>query len=593
MITNVGRIELDKYGVVTYDMCVPNGPVHLTTIRRTYKGKLYESHLLRRSFREGDKVRSQTVGNLSALPPAAIEAVRAILNGKTVGPLDDAFEIERALPHGNVLAVLGELRKLGLDRLIAARPRRERELAMAMIVSRVLEPDSKLATARSFGSTTLAATLGVEDADEDELYAAMDWLLEQQAKVELGLAGRHLAEGGLVLYDLTSVYLEGSKCELGKRGYSRDGKRGLPQIEFGLITDREGRPVAVEVFEGNMADPSTVAAQVDKLKHRFGIVDVVLVGDRGMLTSARIEALKEVGGIGWISALRSTQIEALVNSGDLQLGIFDERNLAEISSDKFPGERLVVCKNPALAQDRARKREELLVATEKELDKVVEAATAGRLKSKDETGLRVGKLLGRYKVGKHFKLTITDHGFGYERDVDGIKAEAALDGLYVIRSSVAEGKLGSEELVRSYKLLAGVERAFKTMKSVDMQVRPVHHRLADRVRAHIFICMLAYYVRWHLEQAWASLLFKDEDKPVAEDVVAPAKRSAAALAKASNQRRPDGAPVYNFRGLLNELATLTKNTVRMAGTSATFEKLALPTSLHNQALALLGLTASM
>ncbi len=569
------------------------GPVHLTTIRRSYQGKEYVSHLLRRSFREGGKVKSQTVGNLSALPPAAIEAVRAILNGKPIGVLEETFEIERSLPHGHVLAVLGQLRHLGLDRLLAARPRRERELVVAMIISRVLQPDSKLATARSFGSTTLAATLGVEDADEDELYAAMDWLVEQQPKVELGLAQRHLAEGGLVLYDLTSVFLEGSKCELAKRGYSRDGKRGLPQIEFGLITDKEGRSVAVDVFEGNMADPSTVAAQVDKLKNRFGIADVVLVGDRGMLTSARIEALKEVGGIGWISALRSNQIEALVQSGDLQLGLFDERNLIEISAPKFPGERLVVCKNPARAQDRARKREELLLATERELDKVVEAGKAGRLKSKDETGLRVGKIIGRYKVGKHFKLTITAHGFDYQRDVDGIKAEAALDGLYVIRSSVAEDKLGSEELVRSYKLLAGVERAFKTMKSVDLQVRPVHHRLADRVRAHIFICMLAYYVRWHLERAWAPLLFKDEDKPVAQDVVAPAQRSAAALAKAHSQRRPDGAPVYSFRSWLNELSTLTKNTVRMAGTSATFEKLALPTPLHSEALRLLGLTPSL
>ena len=446
---------------------------------------------------------------------------------------------------------------------------------------------------RSFNHSTLASELGVEDANEDELYSAMDWLVQAQPKVEARLAERHLSEGGLVLYDLTSVYLEGSKCELGKRGYSRDGKRGLPQIEFGLLTNREGCPVAVDVFEGNMADPMTVAAQVDKLKNRFGIAEVVMVGDRGMLTSARIEALREVGGVGWISALRSVQIEALVNSGDLQLGMFDKRNLAEISSPKFPGERLVVCKNPALAQDRARKREELLAATERELDKVVEAGRAGRLKSKDETGLRVGKLLGRYKVGKHFKLTITDSFFSYERDLTGIKAEASLDGIYVIRSSVAEDKLAPEDLVRSYKLLAGVERAFKTMKSVDLQVRPVHHRLADRVRAHIFLCMLAYYVRWHLERAWAPLLFKDEDKPAAEDVVAPAKRSASALAKAHTQKRPDGTPVYNFRGLLNELATLTKNTVRLPNSPATFDKLANPTALQSRALQLLGLTASL
>lgn len=578
-----------------YGRCVLKSaaPVHLTTIRRTYQGKEYVSHLLRRSYREGDRVRSQTVGNLTALPPAAIEAVRAILRGEQIGPLDSAFEIERSLPHGNVLAVMGQVRQLGLDKLLAARPRRERELSLAMVASRILEPCSKLATARNLGSTTLGSTLGVEDVDEDELYAAMDWLVEQQPKVEAKLAERHLTEGGLVLYDLTSVYLEGSKCELGKRGYSRDGKRGLPQIEFGLLTNGEGCPVAVDVFEGNMADPMTVAAQVDKLKNHFGIAQVVMVGDRGMLTSARIEALKEVGGVGWISALRSVQIEALVNSGDLQLGMFDKRNLAEISSDKFPGERLVVCKNPALAHDRARKREELLVATERELDRVVEAGRAGRLKSKDETGLRVGKIMGRYKVGKHFKPTITDNSFSYERDVAGIKAEAALDGIYVIRSSVAEDKLGPDDLVRSYKLLASVERAFKTMKSVDLQVRPVHHRLADRVRAHIFLCMLAYYVRWHLERAWSSLLFKDEDKPVADDVVAPAKRSNSALAKAHSHRRLDGTPAYNFRGLLNELATLTKNTVRLPNSPATFEKLANPTQLQSRALQLLGLTVSL
>ena len=569
------------------------GPVHLTSIRRTVNGKEYVSHLLRRSFREGDKVKSQTIGNLSALPSEVIEVVRVMLRGEAVGPLADAFEIVRSLPHGNVQAVLGQIRKLGLDKLIAVRPRRERELAVAMIASRVLQPESKLATVRSWESSTLASELGVADADEDELYASMDWLLEQQPKVESALAKRHLTEGGLVLYDLTSVYLEGSKCELARRGYSRDGKRGLPQIEFGLITNRDGCPVAVDVFAGNTADPNTVAAQVDKLKNRFGIADVVLVGDRGMLTSARIEALKEVGGVSWISALRSSQIEALVKHGHLQLGLFDKRNLAEISSPDFPGERLVVCKNPALAQDRARKREELLLATERELDKVVEAGKAGRLKSKDGTGLRVGKIVGRFKVGKHFKLDITDTGFGYERDTEGIAAEAAMDGIYVIRTSVAGSKLDSQGVVRSYKLLAGVERAFKTMKSVDLQVRPVHHRLIDRVRAHIFICTLAYYVRWHMERAWAPLLFKDEDKPVAENVVAPARRSPSALAKASTQRLADDTPVHSFRSLLVQLSTLTKNTVRVPTSPATFDKLAIPTALQTRALQLLGLSASL
>jgi len=567
--------------------------MHVAVVPSRQRSGEYSSVLVRQSYREGGKVKHRTLANLSKLPADVVDTVRAMLRGEQVGPLADSFEIVRALPHGNVLAVVGQIRKLGLDKLIAARPRRERELATAMIASRLLQPESKLATVRSWESSTLASELGVADADEDELYAAMDWLLEQQPKMEATLARRHLAEGGLVLYDLTSVCLEGDKCELAQRGYSRDGKRGLPQVEFGLITDREGCPVAVDVFAGNTADPNTVAAQVDKLKNRFGIADVVLVGDRGMLTSARIEALKEVGGVGWISALRSTQIAALVRHGHLQLSLFDQRNLAEISSPDFPGERLVVCRNPALAADRARKREELLLATERELDKVVEAGGAGRLQSKVATGLRVGKLLGRFKVGKHFKLDISETGFSYQRDAEGITTEAALDGLYVIRTSVEEGKLDADQVVRSYKLLAGVERAFKTMKSVDLQVRPVHHRLADRVRAHIFICMLAYYVRWHLERAWAPLLFKDEARPLAEDVVAPARRSDSALAKARTQRLADHTAVHSFRSLLGQLATLTKNTVRVPSNPATFDKLAQPTDLQTRALQLLGLTASL
>jgi transposase len=584
---------LHRGGYNSYVPKRPAGSMHVAVVPSRQRSGEYSSVLVRQTYREGGKVKHRTLANLSKLPTAAVDAVRAILRGEQVGPLAESFEILRALPHGDVLAVLGELRQLGLDKLIAARPRRERELSVAMIASRILEPGSKLATVRSWQNSTLASELEVEGADEDELYSTMDWLLEAQPRVEAKLAERHLSEGGLVLYDLTSVYLEGGKCELAKRGYSRDGKRGLPQIEFGLLTNREGCPVAVDVFEGNLADPNTVAAQVDKLKNRFGIAEVVLVGDRGMLTSARIEALKEVGGVGWISALRSAQIEALVNAGDLQLNMFDKRNLVEISSPRFPGERLVVCKNPALAEERARKREELLLATERELNKVVEAGRAGRLQSKDAIGLRVGKIVGRYKVGKHFQLEIGDTYFSYLRDVDGIASEAALDGLYVIRSSVTADNLSAEDLVRSYKLLAGVERAFRTMKSVDLQVRPVHHRLADRVRAHIFICMLAYYVRWHLERAWVPLLFKDEAKPVAVDVVAAAPRSDSALGKARSQRLPDGTPVNSFRSLLNELATLTKNTVRVPNSTATFDKLANPTPLQDRALQLLSLRATL
>jgi transposase len=462
-----------------------------------------------------------------------------------------------------------------------------------MIVSRVLQPDSKLATARSLGSSSLAGMLGLEGAGEDELYSAMDWLLERQPAVETALAGRHLAEGGLVLYDLTSVYMEGGKCELARRGYSRDGKRGLPQIEFGIITNGDGCPVGVDVFEGNLADPSTVAAQVDKIKKQFGIAEVVLVADRGMLTSARIEALKQAGGVSWISALRSTQIAALINDGDLQLGLFDQRNLAEITSERFPGERLVVCKNPALAEDRARKREELLQATEQELDKVVESVAAGRLKKATAIAERVGKIIGHYKVGKHFVREIGEGGFSYRRDQAKVEAEATLDGLYVIRSNVPADTLSSQDLVRSYKLLSKVERALRTMKSVDLQVRPVHHRLADRVRAHVFICMLAYYVRWHLERKWASLLYRDEQPLVLADPVAPAQRSSDALEKARRGHHPDGTPLHSFRSLLVELATLTKNTVRLPTSEVTFVKLSLPTPLQAEALRLLGLSASL
>jgi hypothetical protein len=571
----------------------PRGAMHVAIVPSRQGDREYKAYLLRQTYREAGKVKHRTLANLSALPLEAIEAVRAILRGQPVGALDEQLVIERSLPHGHVLAVLGCLRQLGLDRMLAARPRRERELVLAMIVSRVLEPASKLATTRHWHNTTLAASLSVEDADEDELYAALDWLLKCQPKVERQLAERHLSEGGLVLYDLTSTGVEGRCCPLARIGHSRDGKRGQLQVEFGLLTDREGRPVAAEVFKGNTGDPATVASQVTKLKEQFGIEEVVLVGDRGMLTSARIESLKEVGGVSWISALRGDQIEALVNSGNLQLGLFDERNLVEITSPKFPGERLVVCKNPALAEERARKREALLTATENELDKVRLSVAAGRLLGEAEIGVRVGKVIGRFKVGKHFRLEIADDRFHFERLQEQISAEAALDGLYVIRSCVGPDKLSSEDLVRSYKLLAGVERAFRTLKSVDLQVRPIHHRLEDRVRAHIFLCMLAYYVRWHLERAWAPLLFRDEHKPWAEDPVAPAQRSPAAEHKARTQRQLDGGPVHSFSTLLAQLGTLTKNRLRLLDGTTSFEKLAEPTPLQLQALALLGLQPTL
>ena len=567
--------------------------MHVAIVPSRQGGREYKAYLLRQSYREGGKVKHRTLANLSMLPLPAIEAIRAILKGQPVGALDEQLEVERSLPHGQVLAVLGMLRQLGLDRMLASRPRRERELVVGMVVMRVLKPSSKLATTRNWQASTLAQTLGVESADEDELYGALDWLLGRQQEVERQLAERHLGEGELVLYDLTSTGMEGRHCKLAKLGYNRDGKRGQLQVEVGLLTDREGCPVAVEVFAGNAGDPSTVAAQVEKLRERFGISEVVLVGDRGMLTSARIEQLRQLGGMGWISALRGEQIRLLVEGGELQLGLFDERNLAEIQSPRFPGERLVVCKNGELAQERSRKRKELLAATEVTLERIRERVAQGRLLGQAQIALRVGQVVGRYKVAKHFRLEISDTSFHFERDQIRIAAEAALDGLYVIRSSVSAERMSAPELVRSYKRLAQVERDFRMLKTLGLQLRPVYHRLEDRVRAHVFLCFLAAYLRWHLERAWAPLLFRDEHRVWGEDPVAPAQRSRAALAKAHSHRLADGSEVHSFATLLEQLATLTKNRLRLKGSDATFERLALPTPLQSQALQLLGLTATL
>jgi hypothetical protein len=564
--------------------------VHVATTRRHYKGKTYETHLLRRSYREDGRVKTETVGNISHLPPDLIELVRRGLRGERFLSAED-LDIRRSLPHGNVVAVLGTLRALDLARLIDRRPSRERDLVVAMIVARLLAPGSKLATSRSWDQSTLGSTLGVSDADEDELYGAMDWLLARQERIERGLAKRHLAPGGLVLYDLTSTSVEGRHCPLARRGYSRDGRAGMLQIEYGLVTDDEGRPVAVEVVPGDTADPATVPAVVEKLKVRFGLDDVVLVGDRGMLTSARIEALREQG-LGWISSLRAPAIRRLAEAGTLQLGLFDERGLAEITSPAYPGERLVVCRNPLLAAERARKRTELLSATETKLAPMVARVAAGRLRGADRIGLAVGRVIDRYKMAKHFDLDISDDRLVVRRRDAAIEQEAALDGIYVLRTSVAPERLGSADVVRAYKRLARVERAFRGFKAVDLQVRPIRHHTEDRVRAHVFLCMLAYYVQWHLERAWAALLFRDEDRPELPDPVAPAVRSEAAIAKASTQRLPDGSPVHSFRTLLAELATLTRNLVVPPGApeEAAFEKITTPTPLQSRALGLLGLT---
>jgi hypothetical protein len=568
------------------------GAVHVATTRRHYKGKTYETHLLRRSYREGGKVRSETLGNISHLPPELIELVRRGLRGERFLPAD-GFEITRSVPHGHVLAVLGTLRKLGLERLIDRRHSRERDLVTAMITARLLAPRSKLATSRTWEQSTLAATLGVADASEDELYGAMDWLLARQEHIEKGLAKRHLDSDSLVLYDLTSTWFEGRRCPLARRGYSRDGRPGMLQVEYGLVTDEGGRPVAVEVVSGNTADPATVPAVIEKLKGRFDLDDVVLVGDRGMLTQARIEGLR-AEGLGWISSLRAPAIRKLAEAGTLQLGLFDERGLAEITDPRYPDERLVVCRNPLLAEERARKRSELLAATEAKLAAIVARVEAGRLSGADRIGIAVGKVIDRYKVAKHFELDIGDDRLVVTRREDAIAAEAALDGIYVLRTSVTAERLGSAGVVRAYKSLAHVERAFGGLKAVDLQVRPIRHHTADRVRAHILLCMLAYYVQWHLERAWAPLLFRDEERPELDDPVAPAERSEAALAKAHTQRLPDGTPVHSFGTLLSELGTLTRNRVVPPGApdEAAFDMPATPTSLQARALALLELTPS-
>jgi len=566
------------------------GAVHVATTRRHYKDRVYETHLLRRSYREGGKVKTETVGNLSHLPPELIDLVRRGLAGERFLPAS-GMEIRRSVPHGHVAAVLGTLRSLGVERLIEPRRSRARDLVVGMLVARLIAPASKLATARGLGATTLGDLLGIGDASEDELYGALDWLGERQARIEARLAARHLVPGGLVYYDLSSSYLEGSHCPLARLGYSRDGKKGTLQIEYGLLADPDGRPVAVAVVPGNTGDPATVPATVDTLRTRFGLERIVLVGDRGMLTSARIETVRAAGFL-WISALRGPAIRTLAQDGALQLGLFDERNLAEISHPDFPGERLIVCRNPALAAERARKRIELLAATEAALARVVARVEAGTLRGAARIGLALGRVVDRFKMAKHFELEIGDDHLVVTRREQAIAAEAALDGLYVLRTSVPAERLDAPSVVRSYKRLSRVERAFRGFKAADLAIRPIRHWTEDRVRAHVFLCMLAYYVQWHLERAWAPLLFRDEEPADLPDPVAPAARSEAALAKARSHELADGTPAHSFKTLLAELATLTRNLVVPAGApdEAAFEIIATPTPLQARAFALLGLS---
>ncbi|MGZ5357274.1 MAG: IS1634 family transposase [Solirubrobacterales bacterium] len=568
--------------------------MHVVRIVSRQGGREYTSVLLRNSYREDGKVKKQTLANLSHLPEPLVELIRAWLAGERFLPAGEAVRIVRSLPHGHVAAVLGLVRALGLPGILDRHPSRLRDLAIALVAGRLVAPASKLATATALGTTTLGAACGVEGADENELYGAMDWLLARQARVEAALARRHLSPGALVLYDLTSVYMEGSHCALARHGHSRDHRPDRPQVEFGLLTDSRGCPVAVEAFPGNTADPATLEAQIEKLRLRFGLTDIVLVGDRGMLTSARIERLRETGGIGWVSCLRAPAIRSLVEAGDLQLGLFDERNLAEITSPQFPGERLVVCRNPALAAERTRKREALLAATEAALAKIATAVEQGRLRTAAAIGLRAGRVVNARKMAKHFALEIADGHFAAHRRTAAIAAEAALDGLYVVRTSVPAERLDAPAVVETYKRLAAVERDFRALKGDDLAVRPIFHWKADRVRAHLFLCFLAAYVRWHLEAAWAPLLFRDEEPPARTDPVAPPERSDAALAKERDKRTPDGLRVGSFTTLLADLASLTRNRVVPTGLGeeAAFDLLSEPTALQARAFELIGVAPS-
>ena len=573
-------------------MAARTGTAHVVTTTRKYKDQIYRTHLLRRSYREDGKVKNETLGNLSHLPESLIDIIRRSLQGETFVPVDHAFEVVRSAAHGGVEAVSAAMRRLDFATLVATKPSRERDRVLAMVTARILAPHTKLATTRWWHTTTLAEDFGVADADEDDLYAAMDWLLARQDSVQKKLAARHLSTGSLVLYDLSSSYFEGTTCPLAKLGYSRDRRHGTLQVNYGLITDARGCPVAVSVHEGNVADSQTLLPEVQRLHKDFGIEQLVMVGDRGMISNKAIEEMRATEGIGWITALKSASIRSLIAQGQLQLGLFDERNLLELSSPEYPGERLVACRNPELARLRAHKREELLAATEKNLEKIRARVQAGKLAGQDEIGLRVGKLVNQYKVAKHFELAIGERTFSFARKLDAIAAEAVLDGLYIIRTSVSAAQMNSADCVRNYKALANVERAFRSLKTIDLKVRPIHHRTADRVRAHIFLCMLAYYVEWHMREAWRELMFADIDQQVkaTRDPVAPAQRSKAALAKAARHTLADATPAHSFATLLDAMATIVRNTCRTPNAAAdapTFNIVTTPDPKQKRALELL------
>jgi hypothetical protein len=579
--------------------------MHVARNRRTYTAKsgeqrVYESVLVRRTYRDGGRVRHETLANLSALPAEAVAAIEATLKGERLVPAGQAAAITASIPHGHVAAVHAAAVTLGLPALLGPAGR-ARDLALALIISRVVKPGSKLSTLTWWNDTTMGADLGVADASTDDIYAAMDWLEHRQDAIEADLARRHLAPepnpSRMALFDLSSSWLEGSQCPLAARGYSRDGKKGKLQIEYGLLTDPEGRPVAVRVFPGSTGDPSAFTAIADVVRDKFALKQMVMVGDRGMITSARIAALNQLDdgtqrpdadAYGWITALRAPAIKKLMaDDGPLQLSLFDQQDLAEITSPDYPGERLIACRNPVLAADRARTRQDLLAATEKLLAPILARVRAGRLAGAGPIGVEVGKVISRYKTGKHFAVAITDDTLAVTRKQDQIDAEAALDGFYVLRTPVPASELDAPAVVTAYKNLKYVERDFRHIKADDLDLRPVFHRLEERVKAHVLICMLACYLTWHLRRAWAPLTFTDQDPPAPDNPVAAARRSAAAQAKASAQHDPAGQPYRSFRGLLEHLATLTRNQVRFAGTTATVPMLAEPTSTQRQAFELI------
>jgi hypothetical protein len=570
----------------------PAGGMHIDRVRSRHtvssgETRHYESSLLRRSYRKPDgKVGKQTLANLSMLPAAAVDAIDAVLKGKTLVEADAALQVSRSLPHGHVALVHAMATRLGLPALLGPACR-ERDLAYALVLSRVAHPKSKLATLSWWNDTTLGADLGVIGASRNEVYAAMDWLLGRQDAIEAGLSGRHLVEGGVAMFDLSSSWVEGRCCELAARGYSRDAKKGTLQIEYGLLTDPEGRPVAIRVFPGNTADPTAFTEAVQLVRDKFRLSRLTLIGDRGMITSARIEALRELGGLDWITCLRAPAIAKLAaDDGPLQLSLFDQQDLAEITHPDYPGERLIACRNPHLATERARKREALLDATETLLAPLVTAVADGRLAGAGQIGIKTGKLINKFKMAKHFDVTITDTSLTITRRQAQITAEAALDGIYVLRTPVPATTLDAPATVAAYKSLSHVEADFRSLKTINADLRPIHHYLSDRVRAHVLICMLACYLTWHLRHALAELTYTDEHPPVRDNPVAPATGSTHAASKAGRHHDHTGQPLHNFRGLLEHLATLTRNTITLG--QATFDKITTPTPIQRRAFELIG-----